>query len=89
VNKIAQMVILKKWRLHKILIFVKINSMKLRLKHLLFTILIIGLGTSLNSCSRKSGCPANDINPSKREVKKGGKSNLFGKQTRRKFKAKR
>jgi hypothetical protein len=53
----------------------------------LLTILVLGLGLTFASCSRKTGCPALDTTPSKREIKKGGNSNLFSKKTRRKFKS--
>lgn len=52
----------------------------------LFTVLVIGLGLTFASCNRKTGCPAMDTAPKKREIKKGGDSNLFSKKTRRKFK---
>jgi hypothetical protein len=63
--------------------------MNVRLFRTLFPILVLGLALTFASCSRKSGCPAMDTTPSKREIKKGGSSNLFSKKTRKKFKVQR
>ena len=43
------------------------------------------LSISNTSCSRGTGCPAYGTKATKKERRKGGKSNLFDKKTRKKL----
>jgi len=52
---------------------------------LCFVFLLSTFSLSISSCSRKTGCPAFGTKTTAREKRKGGKSNLFDKQTRRKL----
>ena len=58
----------------------------MRFGYLFSILLIFALCIStLSSCSKKTGCPALGTKPTKKEKKRGGKSNLFDKKTRRKI----
>lgn len=61
--------------------------MKRVLNLLLLSFLLVFLGTTHSSCSKKTGCPVNEYtNKDKKLSNKRGKSNLFPKNMRKKRK---
>lgn len=48
------------------------------------TLVVVCCFLAFSGCSRKTGCPTFGTKATKKEIKKGGSSNLFDKKTRRK-----